>query len=185
MSKLLKPYKGFSVFNITQGFNPTHHAIDSAPVRKGLSPYGTPLVAPEKVTIGKVYGNEFDHSDPHSDAPIKNGYGMWMTGESGLQILYWHTQPIFPVKTGDVVERGTIIAYCGNSGNVTVSGVYVPIEDRDNAPFLGTHLHEQIVKDTVLVNPLDYIDMETEPTYTILDELKAMGITLAKIAHLL
>lgn len=183
---ILKPYKNFSLKNVTQGFNSLHHAIDSLPSRKeGLGGYGTPLVAPEDVTIGKVYGNEFDHTDPHSDAPIKNGYGMWMKGVSGYEHLYWHTQPVFPVKTGDVVAKGTIVGYVGNSGNVFSGGVYVPIEERNLPNHAGTHLHQQVVKLGELFNPLDFIDMVIEPDYSLLDELKAMAITLTKIAGLM
>ncbi len=183
--KILKPYKGFSVLTITQGYHQFHRAIDSLPFRKGLTGYGTPLVAPEKVTIGKVYTPQFFKDNPHDDAPVKNGYGLWMKGESGYEHLYWHCQPVFPVKTGDIVERGTIVGYCGNSGNVYSGGTYVPIEDRNLPNFLGTHLHQQVVLHGDLLNPMDFIDLDTEPTYTILDELKAATIVLAKIAKLL
>ena len=183
--KILKPYKNFSLANVTQGYNNLHHAIDSIPFRKeGLGGYGTPLVAPEKVTIGKVYTINTPREDD-DNALMKNGFGLWMKGESGYEHLYWHTQPILPVKTGDVVERGTIVAYVGNSGNVYSGGEYVPVEERNIPNFRGTHLHQQVVLSGQLLNPLDFIDMETEPSYTIFDELKAMAITLGKISGLL
>ncbi len=190
--KILKPYKGFSLANITQFYTQTHHAIDSVPKRTwGLGAYGTPLVAPEKVTIGKIYDSQYDPLNPHDDRPITNGYGLWMLGESGYEHLYWHTQPTFPVERGDVVEKGTIIAYVGNSGNVFVGGQYVPIGDRDHEPFLGTHLHQQIDNQNNGVpdkgyphDPLDFIDLDTEPSYTIMDELKAATKTLLKIKNL-
>lgn len=190
--KILKPYKGFSLANVTQGYTDLHHAIDSLPVRKGLLAYGTPLVAPEDCVIGKLYGNEYDPNNPHDDRPITNGYGLWMKGASGYEHLYWHCQPVFPVNTGDSVKQGTIVGYVGDSGNVTVGGVYVPISERDHAPFLGTHLHQGAVEERngqpnkgMPVNPLDLMDLETEPSYTIWDELKAASVTLMKISGLL
>lgn len=183
--KILKPYKNFNILNVTQGFNSTHHAIDSLPFRKqGLGGYGTPLVAPEKVTIGKVYTINTPREDD-DNALMKNGFGLWMKGESGYEHLYWHTQPILPVKTGDVVEKGTIVAYVGNSGNVRDSLGDVPVEERNIPNFRGTHLHQQVVLKGQLLNPLDFIDMGIEPTYTLFDEIKAIAITLSKMTGLI
>ncbi len=111
-----------------------------------------------------------------------------MKGVSGYEHLYWHTQPVMPVKTGDVVKAGTIVAYCGNSGNVFSNGVYVPLEQRNMPNFAGTHLHQTLHKinsNEDLIDPLPFIDLVTEPTYTIFDELKAISITLLKISNLL
>lgn len=185
MHKHLKPYKNFSVANVTQGYHQFHRAIDSLPFRKeGFGGYGTPLVAPDKVTIGKVYTPQFFKDNPHDDAPVKNGYGMWMKDSQGYEILYWHCQPVFPVQTGDVVEKGTIIAYCGNSGNVYSNGEYVPIEDRNKPNFAGTHLHHQVVKNGELLNPMDFIDLVVEPNYSVFDELKSYTVVLGKILKL-
>lgn len=189
MIKILKPYKRFGLGNITQGYTDLHHAIDSVPIRKGLIPYGTPLVAPEKVTIHTIY-NTLQYGDMvKDDRPITNGYGLWMQGESGYFHLYWHTQPAFPVKVGDVVLAGTIVAYVGNSGNVTIGGTYVPIDERDESPFLGTHLHQAVVNELDgspdkgnPLNPLDFIDLATEPSYTVWDEVKAISATLRSIS---
>ncbi len=138
--KFLKPYKTCSLSDVTQPFLPTHHAIDWLPKRKtGFGAYGTPLVAPEKVTITKIYDT--------TDSDITNGYGIWMKGESGYLHEYWHTEPTFPVSLGDTVEQGTIVAYVGNSGNVFADGQYVPVTDRDHPPFSGTHLHHALVPD--------------------------------------
>ncbi len=182
----LKPFKKASLSNVTQNFNATHRAIDWLPFRKeGLGAYGTPLVAPEKVKIGNIYTPQYMKDNPHDDAPIKNGYGLWMKGVSGKEHLYWHTQPVFPVAIGEVVEKGTIIAYCGNSGNVFDSGTYVPLEDRNKPNFAGTHLHQAIVQDGIPEDPLTLLDLVTEPDYGILDELKAISIVLLKISKLL
>ena len=189
---ILKPFKQFSANNITQGFHQYHKAIDILPIRKGGLAYGTPLVAPERCKIGKVYTPQFFKDNPHDDAPVKNGYGLFMKGlETGYLHLYWHTQPVFPVSTGDMVERGAIVAYCGNSGNVFSGGLYVPISERNLPNFKGTHLHQVLIDDRetpqrgTVLNPLDYMDIVTEPTYTIFDELKAISTTLLKISKLL
>ncbi len=183
MKLFLKPYKGCSLSDITQGFSDTHHALDFLPKRKmGLGAYGTPLVCPENVTVTKIYDE--------IDSTLFNGFGIWMQGESGYLHEYWHTQPVFPVKEGDVLLKGTIVAYVGNSGNVMSGGVYVPLDQRDIPPELGTHLHLELV-DYVgenkghLISPLPFIDFDTEPTYTMMDELKASAIVLGKIAGLL
>lgn len=182
MIKILKPYKNFSSINVTQGFHQFHKAIDSLPIRKSGLAYGTPLVAPEKCKIGKIYGN----IRTDTNAELTNGYGLFMKGlETGYEHLYWHTQPVMPVNLGDVVERGTIVAYCGNSGNVISGGIYVPIEERLTPNFKGTHLHQVITKDGFPFNPLIAMDTVTEPNYTIFDEIKAITITLGKIVGLL
>ncbi len=180
--KFLKPYKNFGEANVTQSYHEKHRAIDSLPSRKKLLGYGTPLVAPEDCTIGKVYGNNYT---PGDDGPLKNGFGLWMKGVSGYEHLYWHTQPILPVSTGDFVKKGTIVAFCGNSGNVYSDGEYVPLDKRDVPNFAGTHLHHQVVKDGVLLNPMEWVDLVLEPNYGMLDELEAIGVTLLKISKLI
>lgn len=183
--KFLKPYKTCSLSDVTQGFIQTHHAIDWLPKRKlGLGAYGTPLVAPEDGIIHTAYTHK-NLKDDDNSALLKNGFGLWIFGDSGYEHLLWHTQSIQPVAVGDRVKKGQIVAYMGNSGNVFDSGVYVPLEERNKPNFLGTHLHQQIALKGQLFNPLDFIDFETEPSYTILDELKAISITLLKISNIL
>lgn len=182
---MLKPFKGFTLQNITQGYHQFHKAIDVLPFRKlGFGAYGTPLVAPEDCVIGKIYTPKTVIEGDISG--IKNGYGLFMKGKE-YEHMYWHTQPAFPVNTGDIVKKGTIVAYCGNSGNVYSGGQYVPIEERNTPNFAGTHLHQTISKIGVgeLLNPVDFIDLQEEPTYTILDELNATIKTLWKITNLL
>lgn len=184
---ILKPFKGASTDRITQPFHKFHRAIDWLPQNLKMPiayrAYGTPLVAPERVKIGKVYGNK---CTPDDTDPLKNGFGLWMKGlETGFEHLYWHTLPILPVNTGDIVERGTIVAYCGNSGNVISDGVYVPLEKRHVPNFDGTHLHQSVNKDGESFDPLTIMDLYTEPTYTALDQLVAISKVLMKISGLL
>lgn len=184
---MLKPFKNFSPANITQGYHEKHRAIDVLPFRKeGLGAYGTPLVAPFKCTIGKIYTPKYVKENPNDTSGLKNGYGIFMKGDE-YEVMYWHTQPVFPVSTGDVVEAGTIVAYCGNSGNVFSKGEYVPLEKRNVPNFDGTHLHMTVSKLGVgqLLDPMDFIDLFTEPQYTIWDELKAISTTLLKMSTLI
>lgn len=187
--KATKPYKGFSVLDVTQGFHAGHNGYDSVPKKR--KPFGTPLVAPERVLIEKIWAGE---KLTTSTEGIKNGYGITMIGqETGWRYVYWHCQPIFPVWGGDIIERGKIVAYMGNAGYVTVWGRPVTVEERDhldpNGHFkleeTGTHLHGMLYINGVLVNPLEYIDQITEPTYTRWDELTAMMKVLVKISKLL
>jgi len=178
--RILKPYKGANVLGITQGFHQFHKALDWLPT--GKIPYGTPLVAPEKVKIGKVYGNELTYDD----AQLINGYGLWMQGlDTGYTHLYWHTLPIILANRGDIIEKGKIVAFVGNSGNVFSGNVYVPISERLNEPHKGTHLHQSVFEGDVSFDPLSIIDFDTEPTYTYFDFIKAVSVVIARILLLL
>lgn len=188
--KFTKPYKGFSVLDITQGFHAGHNGYDAVP--RNRTPFGTPLVAPENVRIERIWAAE--KVDGTTDG-IKNGYGITMIGQdTNWKYVYWHCQPLFPVWGGDIIERGKIVAYMGNSGYVTVWGRPLTVEERDhldpNGNFkleeAGTHLHGMLYLNYgELVNPLDYMDPITEPTYTKWDELSAMLKVLVKASKLL
>jgi murein DD-endopeptidase MepM/ murein hydrolase activator NlpD len=180
---ILKPFKGASLQAVTQGYHKFHKAIDWLPLRGKLA-YGTPLVTPEKVKIEKIYGNSLTTDDKE----LTNGYGVWMQGlDTGFKHLYWHTLPIILANTGDVVEKGKIIAFVGNSGNVISGGTYVPISERLNEPHAGTHLHQSIftTKDGLSFDPLTVIDFNTEPNYTTMDFIKAYLEVIARISKLI
>lgn len=194
MIKITKPFKGATLGDITQFFNSTHRALDWAKARrlgnKILSPYGTPLVAPERSKVVTIYGNNLaidDSNLPNTVGSLKNGYGVWMKGlETGYMHLYWHTQPILPISVGEIVERGQIVAFEGNAGNVMVNGTYVPLDQRLDFPYPGTHLHQASHDQAGQpIDPLTFIDMETEPTYTTADLLVAISKTLGKMSGIL
>ncbi len=69
------------------------------------------------------------------------GYGNYIVVDhgNGLQTLYGHLSRIF-VKPGDVVTRGAVIGNMGTSGNST-----------------GPHLHFEVIKRGVRVNPRGYL----------------------------
>jgi len=109
--RLTKAFKKASVLNITQGFSAKHPAIDI------VSIYGTPLVAPENIKVIGLWGNE---ALSLSTEGLQRGYGIKMQGvESGLIHVYWHCQPIFPVRLDDLVLRGRLWPIWANQGKCT------------------------------------------------------------------
>lgn len=175
-----KPYKNFTVLDVTQGFHSGHKAIDAVPKKL---PYGKPLVAPEEIEVEKIWGGS---KVSNSLEDITFGYGIAMKGlETGRRYVYWHCLPIFPVWAGDRVKRGKIAAFMGNAGNVTVGGAYVPAEARLNPEKPGTHLHEVVQINGVPIDPLSVMDVTTEPIYTNLDLSIAMMMCTVKILKLL
>lgn len=69
------------------------------------------------------------------------GYGNYVVIDhgNGLQTLYGHLSRIF-VRPGDVVTRGAVIGNMGTTGNST-----------------GPHLHFEVIKRGVRVNPRSYL----------------------------
>jgi len=165
---LVKPYKKASVDLITTYYSPIHKAID------WRSKYGMPLVAPEDGIVTRILGGTYT---PNDTMPLARGYVIEITS-GDTRHEYWHILPYTPVLLGDTVKRGQIVAYMGNSGNVLSGGHYVPINERTQAPFAGTHLHQNMITDGEYINSLLYMDLREEPAYTIMDELSAASKTL-------
>lgn len=74
----------------------------------------------------------------------RTGYGntIIINHGNGFKTLYGHSSELY-VKAGDQVVKGQVIAKQGNTGRV--SGV------------TGIHLHFEIIKNGVKVNPLSYV----------------------------
>ena len=72
---------------------------------------------------------------------LRYGYGQHVIVDhgNGLQTLYGHMSEIY-VKPGDRVARGQIIGRMGSTGRST-----------------GTHLHLEVRKNGVIVNPLPFL----------------------------
>lgn len=183
-----KPFKKASVHSITQGFHSQHNGLDMV-TPPGMTAYGTPLCAPERVRIMTVIGNTYTANDSTN---TKRGYGLFMKGlETGYIHQFWHTLPIIPVSVGDIIQRGKIVAFMGNAGYVKRNGVYVPLERRNDSDKPGTHLHWEMMekyennKEFGHVDPRQFIDWSLEPTYTVMDQLTTYTKVLAKIARLI
>ena len=159
----IKPYYNSSISHITQpfGVNPTpyhpngHTGVDFAfPLC-----YGTNLVAPEDVVIKMVI-------DQKTFDPVKylenlsKGFGVLMTSVKNPDIdyLFWHCINPIPVKIGQIVKQGELIAQMGNSGFVMVGGNIVPIELRNAPGMPGSHLHYEKRVNNVYANPIPNID---------------------------
>lgn len=180
------PYADATPSKVTQGFHSEHKALDMISTITSLG-QGVPLVAPEDVKIIAFSGNQFT---PDTQEPLKKGFGVIMQGlESFSFHLYWHTGAYFPVKEGDFVARGKILAYMGNSGYVLVGGVYVPITDRYTNK--GTHLHWENFgtykngKKGEFLDPAARLDWNLKPTYTLGDVWAANIKTLLRMSKVI
>ncbi len=171
---LTKFFKGMQPQHLTQGFKPTHQALDI------VGTYGSPLCAPENCLVLGIRGDTFT---PGDNTNTIRGYGIRLKGlETGTEYLFWHCLPYFPVYGGDSVPRGGIVAFMGNSGYVLVGGKEVPIDERNSPTKPGTHLHIEGEKDKVPFDLLPEINWSWEPQYSKLDLFKAFMVTLTKIS---
>lgn len=175
--KLTKPFKKANVLDITQGFNSAHQAIDI------VAKYGTPLVAPENCVVWQLWNGERVSDDI---ADLERGYGVKLKGlETGNVYVFWHCNPVFPVSVLQKVMRGQIVAFMGNSGNVSMGGAYVPLSERATAPHRGTHLHLMVYSPAgELVDPVPLIAWYVEPTWTTGEWVAAWLAALGKIINL-
>lgn len=135
---------------ITQGYNDNHHAND---------------------IVGGGY--TLDYVVTHSDGKVifcQDGYGNMKgsTGNAsygncvkidhgnGYATLYAHMRKGLLVKNGDYVKKGQRLGYMSDSGNA-----------------YGGHLHFEVWKDGVRINPTEYLDKDlfTETIEKSTDEL--------------
>lgn len=135
---------------ITQGYNDNHHAND---------------------VVGGDY--TLDYVVAHSDGKVifcQDGYGNMKgsTGnasygncvkiehKNGYATLYAHMQKGLLVKNGEFVKKGKRLGYMSDSGNAN-----------------GGHLHFEVWKDGVRINPTEYLDKDlfTETTEKSVEEL--------------
>lgn len=191
--KLSAPFKGATPNNISQTFHEGHKALDlvaNAPALGIINGYGMPLCAPEICGVEAIVGEE--HT-PDDTSHLERGYGIYLRGvETGLLHFYWHTFPVFPVRVNQRVRRGQIVAFMGNAGYVNVNGVYVLIEKRTEPMYPGTHQHWELREkgDRIggvkhLLNPVEHIDWNRQPDYTIAEHIGAISIVLGKTLKLI
>ena len=99
-----------------------HNGIDI------VSAYGTPVHAAGSGRVVYVGWNYADGADP--------AFIVIIAHSSGLSTLYAHLQARYPVRAGQVVHKGQVIGYEGNTGHST-----------------GAHLHWMVEFNGDFVNP--------------------------------
>jgi len=130
----IKPIDGLRTSGFGMRFHPIYRIMKFHSGQDFHAPIGTPVYATGAGVVESIQYNA--------------GYGNCVIIDHGfgLKTLYAHLSKVL-VKSGQVVKRGDKIALSGNSG----------ISD---AP----HLHYEVIKDGVKVNPMSYIFDEISPT---------------------
>jgi hypothetical protein len=145
MEKILcPPYIGAKasdvsqVFGVLQSFGGTHTGVDFAP----SNAYGKFLLAPELCEVAKIVTDETFDNDFYPR--LERGYGIVLQSliSQKRKFLYWHCCQAFPVRVGQIIQQGAVVAQIGNSGMCYSGGVYVPLKDR--ASRKGSHLHYEM-----------------------------------------
>jgi murein DD-endopeptidase MepM/ murein hydrolase activator NlpD len=130
----VKPIDGVRTSGFGMRFHPIYRIMKFHSGQDFHAPIGTPVYATGDGTV--------------ESAQYNDGYGNCIIIDHGfgLKTLYAHLSK-FLVKPGQVVRRGENIALSGNSG----------LSD-------GPHLHYEVIKDGVKVNPMTYILDEISPS---------------------
>lgn len=112
---------------ITSGYGLRHDPIDGKPRHHN----GIDIAVPERTSITPAAAGRVVYSG------FSPGYGncVIIAHDNGLTSLYGHNS-VNLVKTGDVVDKTMVIALSGSTGRST-----------------GPHLHFELRKDGVAVNP--------------------------------
>jgi murein DD-endopeptidase MepM/ murein hydrolase activator NlpD len=130
-------------FRVTQQWGPTTFVLEPPYTYKGVyyshfhggidlaNGCGTPILAVGTGTV-RASGQPL--------WPWDSGYGVVISHGSGVQSWYWHLKAQVIVQPGQVVSRGQLIGYEGNTGNST-----------------GCHLHFAINDHGVWENPRVYL----------------------------
>jgi murein DD-endopeptidase MepM/ murein hydrolase activator NlpD len=130
-------------FRVTQEWGPTNFRLEPGYTYKGTyyphfhggidiaNGCGTPILAVGTGTV-RASGQPL--------WPWDSGYGVVISHGSGVQSWYWHLKAVVVVRAGQVVSRGQVIGYEGNTGNST-----------------GCHLHFAINDHGVWENPRVYL----------------------------
>ena len=149
----IRPLKG--VKTITSGFGGRYHPIlKTIRMHTGVdlsAPKGTPVYATADGVVSREKGG--------------SGYGITVIINHGYsyQSLYAHLSKKV-VKPGQKVKRGELIGYVGNTGLS-----------------FGPHLHYEVIKNGVKVNPVHYFfdDITPEEYDAILESSKVVNQALS------
>ena len=130
-------------FQVTQEWGPTNFVLEPSYTYNGTyyrnfhggidigNGCGTPILAVGDGTV-RASGQPL--------WPWDTGYGVVISHGSGVQSWYWHLRAQVIVSPGQVVSRGQVIGYEGNTGNST-----------------GCHLHFAINDHGIWENPRVYL----------------------------
>ena len=122
-------------YAITSGFGYRYH-----PILKVLRPHtGIDISAQKGTPVYATADGVVSRQNPGE------GYGIAIVIDHSYRTLYAHLSKK-AVKPGEHVTRGQIIGYVGNTGLS-----------------LGAHLHYEVIKDGVRVNPVHYFFQDITP----------------------
>lgn len=119
-------------FRVTQEWGPTNFVLEPPYGYKGTyyphfhggidlaNGCGTPILAVGTGTV-RASGQPL--------WPWDSGYGVVISHGSGVQSWYWHLRAQVIVSPGQVVSRGQVIGYEGNTGNSTGCHLHFAIND--------------------------------------------------------
>ena len=136
--------------NITQGYNGNHQAVDMVDGDRKLD-----------YVVAHTEGKVIILQDGYNNVKGSTGnasYGNFVKIEhkNGYATLYAHMQKGLLVKNGEFVKEGQRLGYMSDSGNAN-----------------GGHLHFEVWKDGVRINPTEYLDKDlfVETTEKSVEEL--------------
>lgn len=123
--------------NITQNYTSNHQATDIV----GVNPKLDYVLAHSS---GKIifYQDGYDNLKG-SVGNLSYGNCIKIDHGNGFATLYAHMRKNLLVKNGQYINKGDRIGYMGESGNA-----------------YGAHLHFEVWKDGVRINPLEYLDKD-------------------------
>lgn len=143
--------------NLPKGCGRPHMGVDI------YAHYGTPIIAPENGTITSYSGQ--DVFTPAGSESKNGGRGrvIEMLGESGYKYVFVHTMGL----SEHIAKASNISKDFGNTeGKISIS---VPIKAGDVVGFVGRtggirnpHLHLEVSKDDVSINPNQLFHASTE-----------------------
>lgn len=101
--------------------------------------FGVDIVAPKNEAIKAT----LDGTVIFAEWTVETGYVIQLQHQNNLTSIYKHNSVLLK-KTGDIVKAGEAIAIVGNSGKLTT----------------GPHLHFELWRDGVAIDPLDLISFK-------------------------